>query len=66
MGHTTLITVRRGTESNLKNCKLESGEFGFTTDTHQLFIGSDNGNLLLAIGKPMNDTVEVQNQNPSQ
>lgn len=49
----TLICIRRGTQSDLDNCKLEIGELGFTTDTHKLFIGSDVGNLQLANGKPL-------------
>ncbi len=51
--HGTLICIRRGTQCDLDNFKLEIGELGFTTDTHQLFIGSDIGNLQLATGKPL-------------
>lgn len=47
----TLICIRRGTQSELEGCRLEEGELGFTTDTHQLFIGSGSGNLLLSKGK---------------
>ncbi len=47
----TLICIRRGTESELKEFVLQEGELGFTTDTHQLFIGSNCGNLLLSKGK---------------
>lgn len=48
----TLICIRRGTQSELDNCKLEIGELGFTTDTHKLFIGSNIGNLQMASAKP--------------
>ncbi len=47
----TLICIRRGTESELKEFTLQEGELGFTTDTHELFIGSSDGNLLLSKGK---------------
>ncbi|QNU68888.1 hypothetical protein EHE19_013605 [Ruminiclostridium herbifermentans] len=50
--NSTLICIRRGTESELFDYQLEVGELGFTTDTHKLFIGSDDGNLQLAVGKP--------------
>jgi len=54
MPQNALICVRRGTESELFHIKLSIGELGFTTDTHKLFIGSDEGNLLLAKGKSKN------------
>ncbi|ACL75455.1 hypothetical protein [Ruminiclostridium cellulolyticum] len=47
----TLICIRRGTKSELKEIVLQEGELGFTTDTHELYIGSDCGNLLLSKGK---------------
>ncbi|MEH7612128.1 phage tail protein, partial [Gottfriedia acidiceleris] len=36
------IQIRRGLKANLP--LLDVGEFGFTTDTNELFIGSSNGN----------------------
>ncbi len=47
----TLICIRRGSESELKEYTLQEGELGFTTDTHELFIGSSCGNILLSKGK---------------
>ncbi|MEH7351660.1 hypothetical protein V7155_22890, partial [Gottfriedia acidiceleris] len=38
------IQIRRGLKANLP--LLDVGEFGFTTDTNELFIGSSNGNVL--------------------
>lgn len=52
----TLICIRRGTQKELDTIRLAEGELGFTTDTHQLFIGSDCGNLLLSKGKPVHDS----------
>lgn len=37
------IKIRRGLESELDISKLLPGEFGFTTDTKRLFIGSNSG-----------------------
>lgn len=38
-----IITVRLGKESELNTSKLLPGEFGFTTDTHRLYMGSNSG-----------------------
>jgi|GEM_PF-4910591 len=38
------IRIRRGLKVNLPD--LDEGEFGFCTDTKELFIGSKNGNVL--------------------
>lgn len=43
-----IITVRLGKESELNTSKLLSGEFGFTTDTKKLFIGTASGAKELA------------------
>ncbi|XRG78428.1 hypothetical protein V5E38_22245 [Rossellomorea sp. GAMAL-10_SWC] len=40
------IQIRRGLKANLP--LLDVGEFGFTTDTNELFIGSSNGNILFS------------------
>jgi parallel beta-helix repeat protein len=40
------LIQRRGLKENLLS--LDEGEIGFTTDTHELFIGSSQGNILLA------------------
>jgi hypothetical protein len=39
-----MILIRRGLKADLPN--LAEGEFGFCTDTKELFIGSINGNVL--------------------
>lgn len=42
------IQMRRGLKANLPT--LSSGELGFCTDTKELFIGTDTGNVLLMTG----------------
>lgn len=43
------LIARQGTDTERKNTLLNSGEFGFTTDTERLFIGNgaDNGGVLV-------------------
>lgn len=56
MPRKVLITIRRGTETQLKTVALAVGELGFTTDTNKLFIGTDKGNVQLtttAVGGDM-------------
>ena len=45
---TKIIKIRRGLESDLDASKLLIGEFGFTTDTKKLFIGTASGAKELA------------------
>lgn len=46
-----IIQIKRGAEAQLAKINLKPGELAFTTDTNKLFIGSDEGNILLAAGK---------------
>ena len=43
------IKVKRGLAINLPT--LEEGELGFTTDSYEMYVGSDNGNILLNNGE---------------
>ena len=43
------IKVKRGLAINLPI--LEEGELGFTTDSYEMYVGSDNGNILLNNGE---------------
>lgn len=52
MSRNVLITVRRGTEAQLSNVTLAEGELGFTVDTHNLFMGSKAGNILITGESP--------------
>lgn len=42
-----IVRVRRGTEAELTNTSLDNFELGYTTDTQKLFIGTDDGPVLL-------------------
>ena len=48
------LKIKRGLKENLP--ELADGEFGFCTDTKELFVGSQNGNQLYGTGEP-----ELQN-----
>ena len=43
------IKIKRGLAINLP--ALEEGELGFTTDSYEMYVGSDNGNILLNNGE---------------
>src|SRR6056297_3576017 len=49
----TIIKIRRGTKSELDNIVLSEGEIGFTTDTHEVYIGDGSNHYL--VGKVMVD-----------
>ncbi len=53
------IQLRRGTESNLPT--LDTGEAGFTTDTHKLYIGSSSGNIQIGISNILTDEITQTN-----
>lgn len=39
-----IIKIKRGLSSNINNTTLEQGELAITTDTQDLYIGTDSGN----------------------
>jgi hypothetical protein len=45
---TQKIQIRRGLKSELAGLTLDIGEFGLTTDTTELYVGSATGNILIA------------------
>lgn len=47
------IKIKRGLSSNISNAILEQGELAITTDTNELYIGTDSGNKKVG-GGPKN------------
>ena len=41
----TIIRIKRGLLKDLKKGVLSEGELGYTTDSKEVFIGDDGGNL---------------------
>lgn len=39
------IKIKRGLSSNISNATLEQGELAITTDTQDLYVGTDSGNI---------------------
>lgn len=52
------IKIRRGGVANLPN--LEIGEPAFTTDTKELFIGSNTGNVKINMSTTLTDEITGQ------
>ena len=48
-----IIKIKRGLSSNISNATLEQGELAITTDTQDLYIGTDSGNKKVG-GGPKN------------
>lgn len=48
-----IIKIKRGLSSNINNTTLEQGELAITTDTQDLYIGTDSGNKKVG-GGPKN------------
>ena len=47
------IKIKRGLSSNISNATLEQGELAITTDTQDLYVGTDSGNKKVG-GGPKN------------
>lgn len=56
MARKVLIQVRRGMEMNIGT--LEVGELGFCIDTQKLYIGTNNGNVLLVAAQTVGDMLK--------
>ena len=48
-----IIKIKRGLSSNISNATLEQGELAITTDTQDLYVGTDSGNKKVG-GGPKN------------
>ena len=48
-----IIKIKRGLSSNISNATLEQGELAITTDTQDLYVGTDSGNKKVG-GVPKN------------
>lgn len=44
---TNIIKIKRGLSSNISNATLEQGELAITTDTNELYVGTESGNTKL-------------------
>lgn len=42
-----IIKIKRGLSSNISNATLEQGELAITTDTNELYVGTESGNTKL-------------------
>ena len=45
-----IIKIKRGLSSNISNATLEQGELAITTDTQDLYVGTDSGNKKVESG----------------
>ena len=51
------LQIRRGAKANLP--VLSVGELGFCTDTQQLYIGTDSGNISVNVNKVLTSSLTV-------
>lgn len=51
-----IMTARKGPASSIPT--LEDGELGWCTDTHELFMGSSAGNILIGIADIEDMTID--------